>query len=70
MKKINSPKSHERFRDLLGMYYITTPFHAVYRASLFAQSQLHGSYIRSDRNLVVELSLMDRIYEIPEYLFF
>ncbi len=67
---INSPKAHERFRDLIGLYYITTPFHAVYRASFFAQSQLHGSYVGADRNLVAELGLMGRIYEIPECLFY
>lgn len=70
LKRISSPKPHERFRDLMGLYYTTTPFHAVYRASLFAKSQLHGSYIGADRNLVAELSLMGRIYEIPETLFF
>jgi glycosyltransferase involved in cell wall biosynthesis len=70
LKKIDSPKPHERFRDLLGMYYLTTPFQGVYRRQLFAQSQLHGSYIGADRNLVAELSLMGRIYEIPECLFF
>jgi glycosyltransferase involved in cell wall biosynthesis len=70
LKRIDSPKPHERFRDLIGLYYTTTPFDGVYRASLFAQSQRHGSYIGADRNLVAELSLMGRIYEIPECLFF
>jgi glycosyltransferase involved in cell wall biosynthesis len=70
LKRINSNKPHERFRDLIDLYYITTPFHAVYRKHSFAQSQLHGSYIGADRNLVAELSLMGRIYEIPECLFF
>jgi glycosyltransferase involved in cell wall biosynthesis len=70
LKRISSPRAHERFRDLMGLYYITTPFHGVYRSSFFAKSQLHGSYIGADRNLVAELSLMGRIYEIPECLFF
>jgi len=70
LSRINSPKTHERFRDLIGLYYTTTPFHGVYRANLFAKSQRHGSYIGADRNLVAELSLMGRIYEIPECLFF
>lgn len=68
--KISSPKPYERFRDLMGMYYTTTPFHGVYRLKLFSQSQRHGSYIGADRNLVAELSLMGRIYEIPECLFY
>jgi glycosyltransferase involved in cell wall biosynthesis len=70
LKNIGSPKVHERFRELLNLYYITTPFHGVYRSSLFSKSQRHGSYIGADRNLVAELSLMGRIYEIPECLFF
>jgi glycosyltransferase involved in cell wall biosynthesis len=70
LKRIDSPKPHERFRDLIGLYYTTTPFHGLYRTSLFARSQLHGSYVGADRNLVAELSLMGRIYEIPECLFY
>ena len=70
LTKISSSKPHERFRDLIGLRYTTTPFHGVYRASLFAKSQLHGSYIGADRNLVAELSLMGVIYEIPECLFY
>ena len=70
LKNIDSPKPHKRFRDLIGLRYITTPFHGVYRRRLFARSQLHGSYVGADRNLVAELSLMGRIYEIPECLFF
>ena len=57
LEKIDSPKAHERFRDLIGLYYTTTPFHGVYRRDLFAKSQLHGKYIGADRNLVAELSL-------------
>lgn len=70
LTRISSPKVHKRFRDLIGLYYITTPFHAVYRRVLFEKSQLHGSYVGADRNLVAELSLMGRIFEIPECLFY
>jgi hypothetical protein len=31
---------------------------------------LHGSYIGADRNLLAEIGLLGRIYEIPEHLFF
>ena len=58
LKKIGFPKPHQRFRELLNMYYITSPFHGVYRSSFFAKSQRHGNYIGADRNLVAELSLM------------
>jgi glycosyltransferase involved in cell wall biosynthesis len=70
LKNLNSPKPQLRFRDSIGLFYTTTPFHGVYRRSIFSKSQRHGSYIGADRNLVAELSLMGRIYEIPEVLFF
>jgi len=70
LKNIGSSKPHKRFRDLIGLGYTTTPFHGVYRANFFAKSQRHGSYVGADRNLVAELSLMGRIVEIPECLFF
>jgi glycosyltransferase involved in cell wall biosynthesis len=70
LERIGSAKPHERFRDLIGLYYTTTPFHGVYRRDIFAKSQRHGAYIGADRNLVAELSLMGRIFEIPECLFF
>jgi glycosyltransferase involved in cell wall biosynthesis len=70
LKRIDWPKPHERFRDLIGLYYTTTPFHGVYRRNVFAQSQRHGRYVGADRNLVAELGLMGRIYEIPDCLFF
>jgi glycosyltransferase involved in cell wall biosynthesis len=70
LKRVGSYKVQERFRDLLGMYYITTPFHGVYRSNLFGKTQRHGSYIGADRNLVAELSLLGRIYEIPQCLFY
>ena len=70
LKKIDSLKARERFRDLIGLRYTTTPFYGLYRTKLFAKTPLQGSYIGADRNLVAELGLMGRIYEIPECLFF
>ena len=70
LSRIDSPKTHERFRDLIGLCYTTTPFYGVYRTSLFAKTPRQGNYIGADRNLVAELSLMGRIHEIPECLFF
>jgi glycosyltransferase involved in cell wall biosynthesis len=70
LKKIDSPKPHERFRDLLNLYYTTCPIFGVVRTNSFAKTQLHGTYIGADRNLLAEISLMGRIYEIPECLFF
>ena len=71
LSNLCSWKPHERFRD----YLITarTPPWAimgVVRAGCLAKTPLYGCYIGSDTNLLAELSLMGRIYEIQEYLFF
>ena len=42
----------------------------VMRSDLLRKTPLHGSYILADRNLLAEIGLMGRIYEIPEHLFF
>jgi glycosyltransferase involved in cell wall biosynthesis len=70
LRRIDSYKPHERFGDLINLYYTTSPVFGVIRANLFGKTSLHGSYIGADRNLLAEIGLMGRIYEIPECLFF
>ena len=70
LRRIGSRKPHERFSDLIGLYYTTCPIFGVVRASSFGKTPLHGSYIGADRNLLAEIGLMGRINEIPECLFF
>lgn len=70
LRHTSSPKPNERFADLIGLWYNTCPIFGLVRASLFRKTPLHGSYIGSDRNLLAEIGLMGRIYEIPECLFF
>jgi glycosyltransferase involved in cell wall biosynthesis len=70
MKKIDSPKPHERFGDLIKLYYTTCPVFGVFRTELLAKTPLQGSYIGADRNLLAEIGLMGRIHQIPECLFF
>lgn len=70
LKRINSLKPHERFRDLIGLYYTTTLFYGLYRTSIFSKTPRQGSYIGADRNLLAELGLIGRIYELSDCLFF
>jgi glycosyltransferase involved in cell wall biosynthesis len=70
LRRIGSWKTHERFGDLIGLLYNTCPIFGVCRATSFGKTPLHGSYIGADRNLLAEIGLMGRIYEIPECLFF
>ena len=66
---INSRKAHERFGDLISIRNPCWAVFGVVRASSFRKTPLHGSYIGADRNLLAEIGLMGRIYEIPEHLF-
>lgn len=69
--KIDSWKPHERFGDLILTGNQAWPnIFGVTRANSLKMTQLHGSYIGADRNLLAEISLIGRIFEIPEQLFF
>jgi glycosyltransferase involved in cell wall biosynthesis len=70
LRRISSWKPHERFRDLIGLFYTSCPVFGVIRATSFRKSPLHGDYIGADRNLLAEIGLIGRIHEIPECLFF
>lgn len=70
MWRISSWKPHERFRDLIRMQNPCWAIFGLGRASLFRKTRLHRNYVGADRNLLAEIGLMGRIYEIPEYLFF
>ena len=69
--RIDSDKPHERFGDLISMKHNPCwPIFGVTYASIMKMTPLHGDYLGADGNLLAELSLYGRIYEIPEYLFF
>jgi len=69
--RINSQKPHERFYDLISLRYKSWPLiFGLIRSNSLRKTSLFGNYIGSDRNLMAELSLLGRIYEIPEYLFY
>jgi glycosyltransferase involved in cell wall biosynthesis len=69
LQKIGSNKPHERFADLISPRNTCWAIHAVMRSSCLRKTPLHGNYLDADRNLLAELGLMGRIYEIPEQLF-
>lgn len=70
LRRIGSEKPHERFGDLIGLLYACCPVFGVVRATSFRKTPLHGEYIGADRNLLAEIGLIGRIYEIHECLFF
>ena len=70
LDRINSMKPQERFADLMSGRNSCWVIFGVMRADSLRKTPLHGDYIGADRNLLAEIGLMGKIYEIPEYLFF
>lgn len=68
--RLDSPKRQERFGDLISiMTNPCWPIFGVMRKEILAKTPLHGDYRGADANLLAELSLYGRLYEVPEYLF-
>jgi glycosyltransferase involved in cell wall biosynthesis len=67
--RIDSQKPHERFGDLISILDPCWPIFGVMHRNILGMTPLHGSYMHADRNLLAEISLYGRMYEIPEYLF-
>jgi glycosyltransferase involved in cell wall biosynthesis len=69
--RIDSQKMHERFRDLISIKHNPCwPIFGVMRSDILKRTPLHGNYPGADGNLLAEIALYGRIFEIPEYLFF
>ncbi len=65
-----SKKPNERIGEFLSIRNPVWPFYGLMRRQFLKQTPLQGNYMGADRNLMVEIALMGRIYEIPEFLFF
>jgi glycosyltransferase involved in cell wall biosynthesis len=66
----DSTKRHERFYDMIGVEHWCFQVFGMIRSRALRMTPLIANYTGSDRNLLAELSLMGRVVEIPEYLFF
>jgi glycosyltransferase involved in cell wall biosynthesis len=66
----NSPRSSERFRNLILRPEYAVQQMGLIRANVLRKTVGHGSYPSSDEVLLAELGLMGRFYEVPERLFF
>lgn len=68
--RIDSPKRQERFGDLISiMINPCWPIFGLMRKDILERTPLHGEYRGADANLLAELSLYGRLFEVPEYLF-
>lgn len=66
----DSLEPHERLRNILKRKGFPWMIFGVMRKDALSMTSLLKDYIGSDWNLLAEISLIGRIYEIPEYLFF
>lgn len=64
----DSPK--ERFIQLLEQIRLCHQHTGLIRAEALKRTHMLGDYFGSDRNLLAELTLYGKFYELPEYLFF
>lgn len=67
--RTSSPDPVVRARDLLLRARCAYPIFGVIRMDALAQLPPQGSYPHSARVLLLQLSLIGRFYEVPEYLF-
>ena len=66
---VDSQKPHDRLSQLLLKKGVPWLIFGVFRRDALSKSPLFKGYIGSDWNLLTEISLIGRIYEIPELLF-
>jgi glycosyltransferase involved in cell wall biosynthesis len=71
-ESVYSPDPTVRFRRLIeNIFWADGPLYGVMRSSALASTKaLHPRHMSGDQILLTELSLMGRLYEIPEELFF
>lgn len=64
-----SPDPKERLQIFFEREGLCHPAFGLVRSDVLARTPLIGNYPRSDRNLIGELALHGKIYEIPDELF-
>ncbi|MFQ5576417.1 MAG: glycosyltransferase family 2 protein [Anaerolineae bacterium] len=66
---MDSPKTWDRFGDFIMLRHPCFEIFGLIRTKALKMTALIASHIGSDRNLLVELALLGRFYQLPEPLF-
>lgn len=61
--------AYRRFHDIVLVSHPCTSVFGVVRPEILCKTQLIGSYVGSDLNLLAELALLGPMYEIQDFLF-
>ena len=69
-KHPDSPVARERFYEFVIDPHPVVAVFGLMRSDALARTRLIGKYSGSDRPLLSEMSLLGRVVEIPDYLFF
>lgn len=67
---VSSDRPQDRFANLILVRHGAFAIFGLIKASVLRKTPLIGPYVGSDTNLLAELGLLGRFYEIPEYLLF
>lgn len=68
--RLISGKPYERFGVFMSLYFPCWDLFGVIRRTYLEKTPLQRSFVGSDRNLLAEITLMGKTYELPETLFF
>lgn len=71
--KYDLPKPHERFGEFVLKREDDPSWLFIFglmRSNMLRRTNLQGQFVGSDRNLLAEISLLGRLYSIPELLFY
>jgi glycosyltransferase involved in cell wall biosynthesis len=69
-RRLDSWRPEERFRDLILLTNWQIEIYGLIRREALARTRLHGLYHGTDKRVLAELTLMGRLYTVPEVLFF
>lgn len=64
------PEPHQRFRVMIDRSHSCEEIYGLMRAEVLRKTPLIAPYTSSDQNLLAELALYGRFFEVPEVLFF
>jgi glycosyltransferase involved in cell wall biosynthesis len=65
-----SDKPHVRLYNIIAIDYLCIQLYGAMRSKTLAATRVFSGYYGCDRNTLIELCLMGKIQEVPEYLFF
>lgn len=65
-----SEKPHVRLYNIISTDYLCIQLYGVMRSKILAATKVYSGYYGCDRNTLIELCLMGKIHEVPEYKFY